>query len=86
LFAPACWGLDRHGLRESRQEGLHRRENASAERINGILKQEYGLGISLRSKKQALRAINEAAFLYNTRHPYLALNFETPEKTHGKIA
>jgi transposase InsO family protein len=65
---------------------MHCYENARAERLNGILKQEYGLGVSLRSKKQALRAINEAVVLYNTRRPHLALNFETPENMHRRVA
>ena len=76
--------LSRHGLKVSMTEELHCYENASAERLNGILKQEYGLGVSLRSKKQALRAIDEAVVLYNTRRPHLALNFETPENMHNE--
>jgi transposase InsO family protein len=67
-------------------EELHCRENARAERLNGILKQEYSLGVSQRSKKRALQAIDEAVFLYTTRHPHLALNFETPEKMYRNIA
>jgi transposase InsO family protein len=47
-------------------EEMHCYENAHAERLNGILKQEYGLGCSFRSKKQALAAVREAVFLYNT--------------------
>jgi transposase InsO family protein len=47
---------------------------------------EYGLGISLRSKKQVLRAIDEAMVLYNTRRPHLALHFETPENMHRRAA
>jgi transposase InsO family protein len=67
-------------------EDLHCYENANAERLNGILKQEYGLGIALRSKKQALRAIDEAVLLYNTRRPHFALDFETPEIRHRRVA
>jgi transposase InsO family protein len=61
-------------------------ENAHAERLNGILKREYGLGVSLRSKKQALRTVDETVVLYNTRRPHLALNFETPENMRRNIA
>jgi transposase InsO family protein len=61
-------------------------ENAHAERLNGILKREYGLGVSPRSKKQALRAIDEAVILYNTRRPHAALNFETPENMRRRVA
>ena len=68
-------------------EEMHCDENANAERLNGILKQDYGVGVSLRSKEQALRAmIDEAVVLYNTRRPHVALNFETPEPMHRKIA
>jgi transposase InsO family protein len=61
-------------------EEMHCYENALAERLNGILKQEYGLGCAFRSKKQALAAIDQAVFLYNTARPHTALNYETPEK------
>jgi transposase InsO family protein len=61
-------------------------ENARAERLNGILKQEYGLGCAFRNKEQALAAVDEAVFVYNTKRPHLALNYETPEKMHRKAA
>ncbi|MDR1469190.1 MAG: integrase core domain-containing protein, partial [Spirochaetaceae bacterium] len=74
------------GLAASRNEETRCYENAHAERLNGILKQEYSLGCSFRGKKQALAAVDEAVFIYNTRRPHLALNYETPEKMHRKIA
>jgi transposase InsO family protein len=68
-------------------EEMHCYENARAERLNGILKQEYGPGCSFQDKKQALRAIAEAVSLYNTRRPpHLALNYETPETMHRMAA
>jgi transposase InsO family protein len=78
--------LQAHGLAISMTEEKHCYENANAERLNGILKQEYGLGCSFRMKKQALVAIDEAVSLYNTKRPHLSLNYETPEKMHRKIA
>jgi transposase InsO family protein len=78
--------LKSHGLSISMTEQMHCYENARAERLNGILKQEYGLGYSFRSKKQALEAVDEAVFLYNTRRPHLSLNYETPEKMHRRVA
>jgi transposase InsO family protein len=54
--------------------------------LNGILKQEYGLGYSFGKKKQALAAIDEGVFLYNTKRPHLSLNYQTSEKMHRKIA
>jgi transposase InsO family protein len=59
-------------------------ENARAERLNGILKQEYSLGCSFRSREQALAAAGEAVSLYNTRR--LSLNYETPETMHRRAA
>jgi transposase InsO family protein len=61
-------------------------ENACAERLKGILKQEYGRGGTVLSKKQALLAVDEAAFLYNTKQPHLALKYEPPEKMHPRAA
>jgi hypothetical protein len=52
----------------------------------GTLKQEYGLGCSFKSKKQALAAVREAVFLYNTMRPHLALTYETPENMHPRVA
>jgi transposase InsO family protein len=78
--------LRARGLAVSMTEELHCYENALAERVNGILKQEYALGCAFRGKKQALAAIDEAVFLYNTVRPHLSLNYETPEKTHRKAA
>jgi transposase InsO family protein len=78
--------LNARGLSISMTEEMHCYEKAKAERLNGILKQEYSLGCSFRSKKQALAAVDEAVFLYNTRRPHLSLNYETPEKMHRRIA
>jgi transposase InsO family protein len=74
------------GLPVSMTEDMHCYENVRAERLNGILKQEYGLGGSFRDKGQALAAIKEAVFLYNTKRPHLVLNYETPDKTHRRGA
>ena len=41
-------------------------ENAVAERVNGILKQEYELGSKFMTKKIAIKATKEAINLYNT--------------------
>ena len=74
------------GLQISMTEELHCYENALAERVNGILKQEYYLGSCFRNKDQAKAAVEEAVHLYNTRRPHKSLNYETPEKMHGAAA
>jgi transposase InsO family protein len=74
------------GLQISMTEELHCYENAMAERVNGILKQEYYIGSCFRNKDQAVAAVKEAVFLYNTRRPHMSLDYETPEKMHRTAA
>jgi len=57
-------------------------ENAQAERLNGILKQEYGLGAIIRSKALAIALGKQAVELYNTRRPHLALGMAFPAQVH----
>lgn len=60
----------------------HCAENALAERVNGILKQEYGLGLEFRTKADALRAVNQSVWLYNNRRLHSALGYRIPEAVH----
>ena len=71
------------GLRISMTQANHCYENAKAERLNGILKQEYGLGGWLASKSEALRSVREAVKLYNWRRPHQALGYSTPMAVHA---
>lgn len=57
-------------------------ENAQAERLNGILKQEYGLGQTIKSKAQAKRICKQAIDLYNNRRPHWSLQLATPVQVH----
>ena len=70
----------------SMTEENHCAENALAERMNGILKQEYFLNAEFRSTEQAQRAVNEAVHLYNTRRPHRSLQYRTPEQVHRAAA
>jgi putative transposase len=60
----------------------HCYENASAERLNGILKQEYGLGGRFLSKADVKRSVIEAVGLYNWRRPHQALGYRVPMAVH----
>ena len=53
-------------------------ENALAERVNGILKCEYGLDDLFIDKEHAYKAVREAIWLYNYERPHLALNYRKP--------
>jgi len=74
--------LRNNNLRISMTEENHCYENAQAERINGILKSEYGLGNKFLNKTLATLACKQAIKLYNTDRPHLALNMRTPEMAH----
>ena len=78
--------LQSHGLTVSMTEVDHCAENAQAERVNGILKQEYFLRHTFRTHRQARQAVDEAVRLYNTRRPHRSLKLQTPEQVHGKAA
>lgn len=77
--------LREYGLGISMTDKMHCYENAKAERVNGILKQEYYLGGCFRTKKQAVEAVEQAVCLYNTRRPHLALKYKTPETVHREL-
>jgi transposase InsO family protein len=78
--------LQAGGFGISMTEVSHCYENAMAERVNGILKQEYELDRTFQTKEQARKAFKQAIFLYNHRRPHLALNFAIPIEIHEKAA
>jgi putative transposase len=75
-------GAKRAGLRMSMTEKNHSAENALAERVNGILKQEYWLDATFANKSAARQATKQSVHLYNNRRPHTALKFATPEEVH----
>lgn len=70
------------GLRMSMTERDHSAENSMAERVNGILKQEYWLDENFSDSYRARQACIEAIRLYNTRRPHRQLAMRTPEQMH----
>jgi len=74
--------LQESGLPISMTEVNHCAENALAERMNGILKQEYGLGMGFPTKVAARQAVRQGVHLYNTRRPHNALAKKTPAEVH----
>jgi len=60
-------------------------DNAKAERINGILKLEYGLGQLLLDFDHARQLTTEAVWLYNQERPHWALDYRTPASVHGGL-
>ncbi len=78
--------LKKAGMPISMTEENHCYENALAERVNGILKDEYNLSSRFLSKQQAIKAICQAIDLYNTKRPHLSLRYRIPEEVHSAAA
>jgi len=75
--------LEKRGCPISMTEINHCYENAKAERLNGILKDEYGLAESFRAKTVATTAVHQAVTLYNEFRPHTRLNYRTPQAVHA---
>ena len=59
------------------------RDNAIAERVNGILKQELLLEV-YPTIKQAHRSLVSAVDIYNRIRPHSSLDMMTPDKAHTR--
>lgn len=75
--------LKASGLRISMTEENHCYENGQAERLNGILKQEYALDDGFAGKGDAYHAVAEAVWLYNHRRPHQSLSYQYPMAVHA---
>lgn len=78
--------LTDRGLSVSMTEQDHCAENALAERMNGILKSEYGLGQEAPTKAAGRQLVTQAVNLYNTRRPHTALAMRMPADVHSLTA
>lgn len=58
-------------------------ENAVAERINGILKYEFGLRKTLPSVAIAKKIIKQSIEIYNNKRLHWSLKFKTPQQVHS---
>ena len=59
------------------------RDNAIAERINGILKNEYLAHYNVNTIEEAKSVLKEAVDLYNKERPHLSVDYLTPEYVHS---
>jgi transposase InsO family protein len=58
------------------------RDNAIAERVNGILKTEWLNDEHFKGYDDALRRVAEVINIYNNRRPHLSLNYKTPSQAY----
>lgn len=73
--------LSQHGIIPSMTDGYDCYQNALAERINGIIKEEFLL-TKPDDIEQARTIIDQSVKLYNERRPHLSLNYLTPDQVH----
>lgn len=57
-------------------------DNALAERVNGILKNEYNLEATFPDQTIALQAIKHGIKCYNEKRPHWSLNLKIPHEIH----
>ena len=82
-----CFGqyvqqLQQAGMRTSMTETSDPRDNAVAERVNGILKNELLAHHKILNIDQARAALEEAVLIYNTQRPHLSCDMHEPEHAH----
>lgn len=73
--------LHRYGITPSMTDGYDCYQNALAERVNGILKQEFLLE-TCNTFEELEQVIRESVDLYNDRRPHLSLGMKTPNQVH----
>ena len=74
--------LKRKKMEISMTEENHCYENAIAERVNGILKDEFYLDQTFTSVVHAKKATKNAIKLYNSKRLHLSLDYKTPNYVH----
>ena len=82
---PICRLLDarRHGIAVSMTEDYNPTDNAVAERVNGIVKQEaVHRRRAFSDMAEARHAIGRYISFYNSRRPHMSIGDKTPDVVH----
>jgi len=75
--------LNKKGVSISMTESGDPLENALAERINGIIKEEYLDFYQITDLSEAKKHLQQAVQLYNNERPHLSIGMLTPENVHA---
>jgi len=78
--------LKKRDIKISMTEENHCYENAIAERVNGILKDEFYLDQTFFSKRAASMATNNAIYIYNNKRLHISLGYKTPNMVFNNTA
>ncbi len=74
--------LKQNRIKSSMTEKYDPYENAIAERINGILKQEFAVAQNIKDFKIKKKIVKNAIEIYNTKRPHLSNHMLTPKQMH----
>ncbi len=77
--------LNKHQIKPSMTDGYDCYQNALAERINGILKQEF-LIYRCKTFEDLQVLVKESVDVYNQLRPHLSLGMKTPNEVHKKAS
>lgn len=72
---------EKHGITCSMTDGYDCYQNALAERVNGILKEEFLLHRP-GNLEEARQMVKESIRIYNEKRPHLSLKYQTPDEAH----
>jgi transposase InsO family protein len=74
--------LKANGIAISMRQDADPYENAIAERVNGILKDDFGLNLTLQSKTILKQHVVQSIALYNQLRPHMSIEMLTPNQAH----
>lgn len=74
------------GIAFSNTDDCHVYQNAVAERVNGILKDEYNLDSIFYNINHLIRTLKQSIYAYNYLRPHMSLEYNTPASVYKKAA
>lgn len=74
--------LKKYNVKISMTENGNCYENAVAERMNGILKQEFNLNATFVDLRHVRKAVDQAIKVYNSKRPNWSLKLKTPDQIY----
>ena len=74
--------LNKYNIKISMTHGGSPHQNSIAERVNGIIKDEWLYDMELKNRDQAEKKIKDIIKVYNTKRPHQSLNYDIPAQVH----
>jgi len=74
--------LEKNDIQISMHQSGNPYDKAIAERVNGILKQEFGLDQTFKSYNEAIEPVAKAVYTYNHIRPHFSCDLKTPVQKH----